>query len=159
MGLGSPAQPATRVYVEESELGMARAPLTFLAYVSRIRCTPEDIAELVDRSKIRNAAVGLTGVLIHDSSHFLQLLEGPWPATADTLLRIVGDPRHSEVTILVREPTEVRLFSNWNLERMEFSARGSTLLDRLANLTSTESPDPATSLRLFALGLERAVSR
>lgn len=45
--------------LEEGEFGMASAPLTFLAYLSRIRCTPEDIAELVRESKIRNAAFSL----------------------------------------------------------------------------------------------------
>lgn len=138
---------------------MARAPLTFLAYLSSLRCTPADIDEIVGQSKTRNAACGLTGVLVHDGSHFLQLLEGPWSAAADTLLRIVGDPRHTEITILAREPTEVRQFSNWNLERLELPAGEGSLLDRMRPVLALPPPDRGNHLRLFALGLDRAVPR
>ena len=138
---------------------MARAQLTFLVYLSLIRCTPEDIAELVGRSKTRNAASGLTGVLIHDGRHFLQLLEGPWSATAETLLRIAGDPRHNEMTILVREPTEIRQFSNWSLERLEYPREDAALYDRIFPIFNLSHPDRGSRLRQFALDLESALLR
>lgn len=146
----------TRRRAGKGKADMSKAPLTFLAYLSRIRCAPEDITDLVAHAKVRNAATGLTGVLIHDSSHFLQFLEGPWVASADALLRIVGDPRHSEVTILVREPTEMRQFSNWDLERLEIAGASGPLADRMQALLSLPQADRATFLRRFALDLEAA---
>ncbi|MCU0906717.1 MAG: BLUF domain-containing protein [Rhodobacteraceae bacterium] len=131
---------------------MTHAQLTFLVYLSRIGCPPDGIDDIVRTSVVRNAASKVTGALMHDATHFLQFLEGPSTATASTILRIMSDARHDEVTILVCEPTQTRLFSNWQMKHVSLRDRGATLARQMAKLAA--EPRPARSLLLQRLALD-----
>ena len=64
-----------------------------------------EVAALLGESRERNAAVGITGVLLYirlDYEHaaFLQVLEGPDQAVEETYRRIERDELHRGVTVL-----------------------------------------------------------
>lgn len=60
-----------------------------------------------------NARDDITGALICREDLYLQLLEGPPEAVTQTFARIARDDRHTEVTQLVRNGTDDRLFPDW----------------------------------------------
>ena len=74
-----------------------------------------DLDEVLAYSRERNTADGLTGMLVHRSGRFMQLLEGPPDAVIATYGRIVADPRHDEVRLLVEESIHTRRFPDWTM--------------------------------------------
>ncbi|MBN9454033.1 MAG: BLUF domain-containing protein [Bosea sp.] len=87
------------VYASESRLVDAnrRAELdTILA----------DARRLNDRS-------GITGFLLATKEAFAQVLEGPQDSVTETYGRIVFDPRHQAVRLLIQEPIAARSFPGW----------------------------------------------
>lgn len=88
-------------------------------YVSRVdRLAPGDLPDLVKQSKQRNAAHGLTAVLIVGGGRFLQYVEGPPIPLLQLWNRLQHDPRHTAVKLLHYAPTATRRFPNWSLEHL-----------------------------------------
>ena len=60
-----------------------------------------------------NEQNGITGFLLATDKAFAQVLEGPQDNVAETYGRIVIDPRHTAVRLLVEEPIAARSFAGW----------------------------------------------
>lgn len=73
----------------------------------------DELRDILDVSRHRNAEVGLTGELLYSGSAFLQVLEGEEAEIRAIFARIRRDPRHTEVRVLVDEPTAARSFGRW----------------------------------------------
>ncbi len=73
------------------------------------------LEEVLEYARSRNTADGLTGMLVHRNGRFMQLLEGPYDAVISTYGRIVEDPRHEEVRLLVEESIHTRRFPEWSM--------------------------------------------
>jgi Sensors of blue-light using FAD len=91
-----------------------------LVFVSRARpgLTPEDLESLSRRSEARNRAAGLTGLLLHQGETFFCVLEGARRRLFAAMERIITDPRHAGVEILLEMPIENRRFDSWSLGRL-----------------------------------------
>ncbi|WP_257883917.1 BLUF domain-containing protein [Roseobacter insulae] len=74
------------------------------------------LVNILATSRARNARSNITGALICRSDIFLQLLEGPRAQVEATFERIRADDRHVEVTPLVTEPVQDRLFPSWSMK-------------------------------------------
>ncbi len=89
--------------------------LETLAYVSR--ATPglglRDLKHVLRRSREHNFRARVTGYLVYDGVWFAQLLEGPAASLDAALARIMADPRHGEIRLLVRQPIVQRCFDGW----------------------------------------------
>lgn len=88
-------------------------------YVSRANVESiADVQDIVRVSRSRNAAGGVTGLLVYSGEHFAQVLEGPADALAAIIASIRADPRHQ---ILWERPlAEVhhRWFGDWSMGYM-----------------------------------------
>jgi len=88
-----------------------------LAYMSRSLLDPrEDLAQLelfniLLVARRRNNLSGITGALMLNQGCFVQVLEGPHDAVAETYERIERDPRHRSLTLLHFTPIEYRLLA------------------------------------------------
>lgn len=86
--------------------------LSTLIYRSRV-ATPlqaNDLSRLMQNAQERNAAASITGILLFDGVHFVQLLEGPHDAV-DALFEVIKrDPRHINVVHLLRDDAPDRRF-------------------------------------------------
>lgn len=89
-----------------------------LTYVSgaTIPFSADDMAELVNGSRERNAARQLTGILLYRDGSFLQVIEGPLDAVDHLFETIHRDPRHSRILVLQRLPIQQREFPDNPLE-------------------------------------------
>ncbi len=76
----------------------------------------ETFRDILYTSAQMNGACGVTGALLATHSHYLQFLEGEYEAVNDTFSRIVHDPRHSKVELIVFKPIDERLFSAWEMK-------------------------------------------
>lgn len=92
-------------------------PIFFHVYVSAAtrEFSPEDLLQLLTKSRERNARAGLTGLLLYKNNDFMQLLEGPEQAVREVLRKIEADPRHRQMTKLLEGFTAERQFPDWHM--------------------------------------------
>jgi class 3 adenylate cyclase len=89
-----------------------------VTYMSRFSrpLSREDIDEIGHYSTRRNAADGITGVLVTLGSVFFQIIEGDEVAIDDLYARVLRDGRHTGVICLQTEQlTNDRLFPDWSM--------------------------------------------
>ena len=112
-----------------------------LLYISTARAVPDAamVASILSRSRINNAAVGVTGMLVIGGRRFLQTLEGPEEAVRGVYQRIHNDPRHFAIVELANEPIGERAFAGWAMGyRPGATARdGDRLRDVVATMTAS----------------------
>jgi hypothetical protein len=111
-------------------------PLTQLIYVSRRTdaLTLDALREVVGQSRVRNASLGLTGVLLCCGRHLMQLLEGDPEAVRATFDRIEADPRHADVACIYSKPVRRRLFAEWSMELFDLGSKAVLDTGRLTRL-------------------------
>jgi hypothetical protein len=87
-----------------------------------------ELKKLLLSSRLRNAETGLTGMLIYDRGVFLQMLEGDMAPLFKTFERIERDPRHKDVSVLMREPNaSARVFGRWSMGYADSSGAAAIL--------------------------------
>jgi hypothetical protein len=87
-----------------------------LIYCSRTRgLARTDLEAILASCERNNSAESVTGMLLFDSDHFLQLLEGGRRAVSACYNRISNDPRHFDVEIVSCGSADVRLFERWSM--------------------------------------------
>lgn len=75
---------------------------------------PDQLGPLLTASRTRNAAAGLTGMLVFAQNHFLQVLEGRAENVVETFARIERDSRHRNIVTLFRGHAPAgRCFAEW----------------------------------------------
>ncbi len=82
---------------------------------SALKMDRQALLALLHDARSYNEIDDITGVLLHDSGRFLQLIEGPKVAVTDLLSRLQGDARHEEFFIHQDINTQVRLFPDWKM--------------------------------------------
>ncbi len=81
-----------------------------------------DLQKLLVAARMRNKAVGVTGMLVFHDGAFLQALEGEKRAVNEIFARIHNDPRHGDLVVLHRGPgPEQRVFGEWSMGFADFS--------------------------------------
>jgi hypothetical protein len=83
----------------------------------------DDLPLLLERARHFNALHSLTGMLLYIEGNFFQVLEGEAEAVDAIYTRIMRDPRHTRVTMIIREQVAQRDFSEWTM--------GFSVMDRL----------------------------
>jgi hypothetical protein len=74
-----------------------------------------DLPPLLEKSRINNAARGVTGMLLYIEGNFFQVLEGEEADVMAIYDRICLDDRHGRVTQIIREPVFERDFPDWTM--------------------------------------------
>ncbi len=88
-----------------------------LIYTSRASkpFTLDELANLLSHSRVNNARLGITGILLHDHGHFMQILEGRLRLIEPLYDRIATDSRHEDISLLAKFSVERRVFDNWSM--------------------------------------------
>ena len=73
------------------------------------------IVEILEVAQKKNDALGITGLLLYDGQHFLQVLEGPAEAVWEVYADILADPRHVDVVTVHEGPIARRMFERWGM--------------------------------------------
>lgn len=107
-----------------------------LLYVSRnlvdVAGSSAEVSRIVEVSRPRNAALGVTGALIFAESHFAQSLEGTQAAVEELMQSIRRDPRHCDIRVLQAGEAQARRFAHWSLAYYGPSALLGDLFDPAA---------------------------
>ena len=91
--------------------------LISLIYASRsTECFHEhEIPDLLQQVRLANARQEFTGMLLYIHGSFLQVLEGQPDRIDAVFSRILGDERHTQVTLIARESILERAFEGWTM--------------------------------------------
>jgi hypothetical protein len=118
--------------------------LKSLTYTSlaRLDLTAEDLEAIHRTARELNPLDGITGLLVFNGTHFLQIIEGAEAAIDDLVERLRRDPRHSGFEIRDQRVIEQRSFPDWSMELVRvsgsfFEARD-TITDRLPGSIAPE---------------------
>jgi Sensors of blue-light using FAD len=82
---------------------------------STVDFTGDELIDLLAKARVRNDAVGLTGMLLYSSQSFLQVLEGDEDALAEAYARIKVDDRHTNLRLLMEDEVTAPLFPDWTM--------------------------------------------
>lgn len=126
--------------------------LTSLTYTSLARLDLEapDL-EAIHRSAMQlNALDGITGLLVFNGTHFLQIIEGSAEAIDDLVQRLQRDPRHSGFEVRDRHQAQQRSFPDWSMELVRVNASYFAARDTIAERLPVSVPEPVRA-RLYRM--------
>ena len=76
----------------------------------------DEVAAIHQTARHLNSIDGITGLLVYNGRHFLQVIEGAESAIDDLVRRLLVDPRHSALTVEDERTVEPREFPHWAME-------------------------------------------
>lgn len=89
--------------------------LIYISEIDKDKLDSEMIAGILHSARKNNPNWGVTGMLVSDYHHFIQVLEGK-PGTLEALFRrIQDDDRHHNVNLLENIAVTDRLFGEWSM--------------------------------------------
>ncbi|MDO9598488.1 MAG: BLUF domain-containing protein, partial [Azoarcus sp.] len=102
--------------------------LHFLIYASQAVAplSASAIDELINQSRAANRLLGVTGCLVHQDGHFMQMLEGDRDTLFALMDKIRSDPRHRDLRVVIEGSTPQRVFSGWAMVLRELSSGPAT---------------------------------
>jgi hypothetical protein len=80
-----------------------------------------ELPALLLLSRANNERLGVTGMLLHTSGSFFQILEGNAETLGELFAVISRDPRHTAVAKIIDEPIAQRAFGDWKMAFAEAS--------------------------------------
>jgi hypothetical protein len=126
--------------------------LTSLTYTSlaRLDLQTSDLEDIHRSARELNALDGITGLLVFNGTHFLQIIEGAHDAIDDLLGRLRQDSRHSGLEVRDERKVARRSFPDWSMELVRVKAgyfeAKETITERLPDTVPEE-----IQLRLFRM--------
>jgi hypothetical protein len=116
-----------------------------LLYTSTARpgLAKAELEAILEAAQRNNAKRSLTGFLIFDGHHFIQLLEGTEHDVQNTYKKIAGDGRHTSVEPLLQDMKPTRSLSNWAMAYTQIDGDGTRL--------SGGSMDTSSALELASM--------
>src|SRR6187549_11955 len=98
--------------------------ITSLTYTSlaRLDLQTSDLEDIHRTARELNALDGITGLLVFNGTHFLQIIEGSETAISELVERLRKDPRHTGFEIRDQRKVETRSFPHWSMELVRVKA-------------------------------------
>ena len=97
-----------------------------------------------------NALDGITGLLVFNGTHFLQIVEGAHQAVNDLVERLRRDPRHSGFEVRDERSVATRSFPDWSMELVRVNASYFDARDTIADRLPDTVPEAIRS-RLYRM--------
>lgn len=123
---------------------MSLKSLTYTS-LARLDLQASDLEAIHRTAREVNALEGITGLLIFNGTHFLQIIEGAPNAIDDLIERLRRDPRHHGFQVRDEREIEQRNFPDWSMEMVRVSASyfeaKDTVSDRLPDGTASDVRD------------------
>ena len=121
-------------FPREADPGYPAIALETFVYCSRTSegIGDKEVDRIIEFSQGRNAARGITGVLVFGNGVFFQWVEGPPTEVESLIVSLHGDSRHHDIVELDRSiDKRERLYPGWEMERVEADDVREVLQDAL----------------------------
>lgn len=96
-----------------------------------------ELLALLEKSRVNNARLGITGILLYRDGNIIQLLEGEAAAVRSLYQKIARDPRHRGVIILLEGPVAERDFPDWSMAFRDLNLKAETDLPGFSPFLNT----------------------
>ena len=83
--------------------------------ISNQKMSDDNLKDLLKKSRLKNATLNITGMLLYLDPFFIQILEGEEAVVDEWFIIIKQDSRHHKVKIIYKKPIEERSFPNWTM--------------------------------------------
>jgi hypothetical protein len=133
---------------------MSLKSLTYTSLAS-FDLSAEDLEDIHRTAREVNGLEGITGLLVFNGRHFLQIIEGAPDAIDDLVNRLRRDPRHTGVEIRHTAEIQNRNFPDWSMELVRVSASYFEAKDTLSDRTP---PDLDSKVREHLFNVTEAIS-
>ncbi|HEU0285069.1 MAG TPA: BLUF domain-containing protein [Sphingomicrobium sp.] len=126
--------------------------LTSLTYTSlaRLDLQTADLEAIHRTAREVNALEGITGLLVFNGTHFLQIIEGSESAIEELVEKLRKDPRHTGFEIRDQRKVDARSFPDWSMELVRVNASYFQARDTIADRLPNTVPE-AIQARLFRM--------
>jgi len=126
--------------------------ITSLTYTSlaRLDLQASDLENIHRAARELNALDGITGLLVFNGTHFLQIVEGAREAIDDLLERLRRDPRHTGLEVRDRHRIGQRSCPDWAMELVRVKAGYFEARDTIAERLPDTVPEEIRA-RLFRM--------
>jgi hypothetical protein len=108
--------------------------------LAQLDLTADHVADIHQTAMRNNALDGITGLLIFNGTHFLQVIEGDSGAIEGLLAKLRSDPRHHGVEIRDQRMIDLRSFPDWSMELIRVKARFFEARDAITSVLPTDLP-------------------
>lgn len=88
----------------------------------------EELSLLLRQCRSHNGEAGITGMLCFSEGLFIQVLEGGRSAVNQLYQRILADPRHHDVVLLVYDEISQRRFAGWTMGQVNMARINTAML-------------------------------
>lgn len=131
--------------------------LKSLAYTSlaALDLTASDLEAIHQTARELNALDGITGLLIFNGTHFLQIIEGSEDAINELVERLRRDVRHSGLEIRDEQRLTARAFPDWSMQMVRVSTDFGETRENVAGELPSELP---VTVRERILQMTEAIS-
>ena len=121
-----------------------------LVYISSavVPFSPDELADLLTRSRENNARSGLTGMLLYKDGNFMQALEGEEQAVRSLHAKIESDRRHRGLITLLQGPIAERRFPEWSMGFRGLKSDEAISMPGFSQFLSKHIPNSGTSSEL-----------
>ena len=107
-----------------------------LVYISRSTFVPSqlssgiqpNVARILLKSRANNEKNGLVGVLYFGDNNFFQCLEGEETAVETLYAKLLLDPRHKDLKIIIKKSIDALTFKNWSMKHVPLEKKMLSLL-------------------------------
>ncbi|MBH1863688.1 BLUF domain-containing protein [Stenotrophomonas maltophilia] len=95
-------------------------PIRAVVYASQVAegLSIDRLKALVADAARFNKLAGVTGVLLHDGTRFVQYFEGPEDGVASVYERVLQSASHTDVVELARGRVSTRQFPYWSMHQL-----------------------------------------
>jgi hypothetical protein len=129
----------------------------FITYVSSAATlfTHSELTELLEKSRVNNAALDISGMLLYKDGNFMQVIEGEEDAVRRLYDKVARDPRHRGLITLLQGTLTERQFPGWSMGFRDLRAADALAVpgyDEFLNTPLTDerfSSDPTRCQRLL----------
>jgi uncharacterized membrane protein (DUF373 family) len=88
--------------------------LTYLSTPTRTMRN-DDLMDILEKARLNNAGLGISGMLLYTGEVFVQVLEGEENVVDDLVKLIKIDPRHKDFRIIERKKIDSREYAEWTM--------------------------------------------
>ncbi|MBI1360072.1 MAG: blue light sensor protein [Alphaproteobacteria bacterium] len=108
--------------------------------------------EILEQSRRKNPALGITGLLCVSGDVFIQVIEGGRDEVCDLFNSIVRDERHTHVRLLSYEEISERRFGAWTMGQVNAAKLNPSLLLKYFRRAELDPFDCSGAATLAMLG-------
>jgi hypothetical protein len=83
--------------------------------VARDALSQRDLADILQRDRVENFRLAITGMTLYDHGTLVQVIEGPKENVERKLAAHLNDPRHDDVRLLSVAKIDAREFGQWDM--------------------------------------------